>query len=35
MDWRAPFRFLRNWGYAVAGEAEGVDTNGVVFTHIA
>jgi SAM-dependent methyltransferase len=26
---------LRNWSYAVAGEAEGIDTNGVVFTHIA
>ncbi len=26
---------LRDWGYAVAGEAEGVDTNGVVFTRIA
>jgi 2-polyprenyl-3-methyl-5-hydroxy-6-metoxy-1,4-benzoquinol methylase len=26
---------LRHWGYAVAGEAEGVDTNGVVFTRIA
>jgi hypothetical protein len=26
---------LRDWGYAVVGEAEGVDTNGVVFTHIA
>ena len=26
---------LRNWGYAVAGEAEGVDTNDVVFTRIA
>jgi SAM-dependent methyltransferase len=26
---------LRNWGCTVAGEAEGVDTNGVVFTRIA
>jgi hypothetical protein len=26
---------LGDWGYAVAGEAEGVDTNGAVFTHIA
>jgi hypothetical protein len=26
---------LRDWGYTVAGEAEGVDTNGVVFTRIA
>jgi SAM-dependent methyltransferase len=26
---------LRTWGYAVAGEAEGVDTNGVIFTRIA
>ena len=26
---------LRNWGYTVAGEAEGGDTNGVVFTRIA
>jgi hypothetical protein len=25
----------RNWGYTVAGEAEEVRTNGVVFTHIA
>lgn len=25
---------LRNWGYTVAGEAEGVDTNGVVFTRV-
>jgi SAM-dependent methyltransferase len=26
---------LRDWGYAVAGESEGVDTNGVVFTRVA
>jgi len=26
---------LRDWGYTVAGEAEGLDTNGVVFTRIA
>jgi 2-polyprenyl-3-methyl-5-hydroxy-6-metoxy-1,4-benzoquinol methylase len=26
---------LRTWGYAVAGEAEGADTNGVVLTRIA
>lgn len=26
---------LRNWGYEVAGEAEGTDTNGVVFTRVA
>ena len=26
---------LRDWGYGVAGEAEGTDTNGVVFTRIA
>lgn len=26
---------LHEWGYAVAGEAEGVDTNNVVFTHVA
>jgi hypothetical protein len=26
---------LRSWGYAVAGEAEGIDTNGVVFTRVA
>jgi hypothetical protein len=26
---------LRNWGCTVAGEAEGVDTNGVVFTRVA
>ena len=26
---------LRSWGYTVAGEAEGVDTNGAVFTRIA
>jgi hypothetical protein len=26
---------LRKWGYTVAGEAEGVDKNGVVFTRIA
>lgn len=26
---------LRGWGYAVAGEAEGADTNGVVFTRVA
>jgi hypothetical protein len=26
---------LRDWGYAVAGEADGVDTNGVVFTRVA
>ena len=25
---------LRNWGYITAGEAEGVDTNGVVFTRV-
>jgi hypothetical protein len=26
---------MRNWGYTVAGEADGIDTNGVVFTHVA
>ena len=26
---------LRDWGYTVAGEAEGVDTNGVFFTRVA
>jgi len=26
---------LRDYGYTVAGEAEGVDTNGVVFTRVA
>jgi hypothetical protein len=26
---------LRSWGYEVAGEAEGADTNGVVFTRVA
>jgi hypothetical protein len=26
---------LRDWGYAVVGEAEGVDTNGVVLTRVA
>ncbi len=26
---------LRDWCYSVAGEAEGVDTNGVVFTRVA
>ena len=26
---------LRDWGYAVVGEAEGLDTNGVVFTRVA
>ena len=26
---------LRSWGYAIAGKAEGVDTNGVVFTRAA
>jgi hypothetical protein len=26
---------LRNWDYTVAGEADGIDTNGVVFTRIA
>jgi hypothetical protein len=37
--WERPRRpigkTLRDWGYAVAGEAEGADTNGVVFTRIA
>jgi hypothetical protein len=28
-------KILRGWGYQVAGEAEGVDTNGVVFTRVA
>ena len=28
-------KILRGWGYPVAGEAEGVDTNGVVFTRVA
>lgn len=27
--------FLRGWGHAVAGEASGVDTNGVVITRVA
>ena len=26
---------LRDWGYAVVGEAEGQDTNGVIFTRVA
>ncbi len=26
---------LRTWGYDVAGESEGVDTNGVVITRVA
>jgi len=26
---------LRSWGYAIAGKAEGVDTNGLVFTRAA
>ncbi len=26
---------LRDWGYKIAGEAEGADTNGIVFTRIA
>ena len=26
---------LRGWGYTVAGEAEGIDTNGAVFTRVA
>jgi SAM-dependent methyltransferase len=26
---------LSDWGYTVAGEAEGIDTNGVVFTRVA
>jgi hypothetical protein len=26
---------LRNWDYTTAGEADGIDTNGVVFTRIA
>jgi SAM-dependent methyltransferase len=26
---------LRGWGYAVVGEAEGLDTNGVIFTRVA
>jgi hypothetical protein len=28
-------RILRNWGYQVDGEAEGIDTNGVIFTRVA
>jgi len=28
-------KILRDWGYAVAGEAEGLDTNGVILTRIA
>jgi hypothetical protein len=28
-------KILRDWGYKVAGETEGVDTNGVVFTRVA
>ena len=28
-------KILREWGYRVAGEAEGVDLNGVVFTRVA
>jgi hypothetical protein len=26
---------LRDWDYKLAGEAEGVDTNGVIFTRVA
>ena len=26
---------LREWGYTVTGEADGIDTNGVVFTNVA
>ena len=26
---------MRKWGYTVAGEADGIDTNGVVFTRVA
>jgi hypothetical protein len=26
---------LRDWGYTVAGEADGIDTSGVVFTRVA
>jgi hypothetical protein len=26
---------LRDWGYTPAGEAEGIDTNGVIFTRVA
>ena len=26
---------LRAWGYGVAGESEGIDTNGAVITHVA
>jgi hypothetical protein len=26
---------LRDWGYAITGESEGVDTNGWVMTRIA
>jgi hypothetical protein len=26
---------LRDWGYQIAGEAEGTDTNGVIFTRVA
>jgi hypothetical protein len=26
---------LRDWDYTIAGEAEGIDTNGVVFTRVA
>ena len=25
---------MRKWGYTVAGEADGIDTNGVVFTRV-
>jgi hypothetical protein len=27
--------YLRDWGFAVAGEAESADLNGVVFTRVA
>jgi len=26
---------LRDWGYEVTGEAEGIDTNGAILTHVA
>jgi hypothetical protein len=26
---------LRDWGYQIADEAEGTDTNGVIFTRVA
>jgi hypothetical protein len=28
-------KILSNWGYQVDGEAEGIDTNGVIFTRVA